>query len=151
MCKFAVSIAIKMRKEIKIKDLQSLPEAAAGFIGSVGDKRHFAFDAQMGAGKTTLIAEICRQLGVADDIGSPTFSIINEYRTGEGRKIYHFDFYRIDDLREAADMGLDDYFESGALCLMEWPRQVEPMLPDDTVWVSIDTDPYGVRTLSMEL
>ncbi|MDE6680764.1 MAG: tRNA (adenosine(37)-N6)-threonylcarbamoyltransferase complex ATPase subunit type 1 TsaE [Muribaculaceae bacterium] len=145
-----------MKQHICISSLQALPEAAAAFVKAIGSRRHFAFEAPMGAGKTTFISEVCRQLGVTDDIGSPTFSIINEYHAdGAGSSathpvIFHFDFYRIDDLREAADMGLDDYFDSGALCLMEWPRQVEPMLPDDTVWVSIEPQPDGSRIVTFE-
>ena len=143
-----------MRHQILIESLQTLPEAAAAFVSVIGAHRHFAFEAPMGAGKTTFISEVCRQLGVTDDIGSPTFSIINEYHA-DGRDsvypvIFHFDFYRIDDLREAADMGLEDYFDSGALCLMEWPHQIEPMLPDDTVWVSIEPQPDGSRLLTFE-
>ncbi len=145
-----------MKHQILIDSLQALPEAATAFVKAIGPHRHFAFEAPMGAGKTTFISEVCRQLGVTDDIGSPTFSIINEYHAdGAGASpehpiIFHFDFYRIDDLREAADMGLDDYFDSGALCLMEWPRQVEPMLPDDTIWVSIEPQPDGSRLLTFE-
>ena len=118
----------------RIKDIG---EAARKLIEDMGDDRIFAFDGPMGAGKTTLISEVCRQLGVKDDVGSPTFSIVNEYRDGEGNPIYHFDFYRIKDMEEAIEIGIDDYFYSGALCLIEWPERIEPLLPDETQTVSL--------------
>ncbi|MDE7108882.1 MAG: tRNA (adenosine(37)-N6)-threonylcarbamoyltransferase complex ATPase subunit type 1 TsaE, partial [Muribaculaceae bacterium] len=90
-----------------------LPQAARAFLEGIGDRRLFAFHGAMGAGKTTLIAEICRRLGADDDFGSPTFSIVNEYVDCEGNPIYHFDFYRIDSPAEAMDMGAEDYFYSG--------------------------------------
>ena len=119
--------------KIRIASESELDRAAREFIDAIGSNRHIAFQGQMGAGKTTFISALCRALGVSDDVSSPTFSIINEYRTSEGKPIYHFDFYRIEDHREAMDLGLDDYFDSGALCLMEWPENVADFLPDDTV------------------
>lgn len=139
-----------MINEIKINGLAELPRATSELLAALGGRRHVAFEAPMGAGKTTLIAEMCRQLGVGDDIGSPTFSIVNEYRDRGGEPIYHFDFYRINDLREAIDMGLEDYFYTGGLCLMEWPLQVEAMLPDDIVWVSIEPQADGTRTVRIK-
>lgn len=124
-----------------------LPQAAAEFIKATGNRKVFAFRAPMGAGKTTFISEICRQLGVEDDSGSPTFSIINEYSDREGKPVYHFDFYRIDDIEEALDLGLDDYFESGALCFVEWPEKIGSLLPEDAVAVAIDVAPDGSRTV----
>lgn len=117
--------------------IENIGEAARKLIEDMGDDRIFAFDGPMGAGKTTLISEVCRQLGVKDDVGSPTFSIVNEYRDGEGNPIYHFDFYRIKDIEEAIEIGIDDYFYSGALCLIEWPERIEPLLPDETQTITL--------------
>lgn len=138
--------------EIKINSLEELPEAAARFISSWGDRRLFAFDAPMGAGKTTFIAELCRRLGCLDEVSSPTFSIVNEYWREDGKKpVYHFDFYRIDSMEEALDLGLDDYFDSGAVCFMEWPEKVEEFLPEETVTVRIEPQPDGSRKISWNI
>ncbi|MDE6578217.1 MAG: tRNA (adenosine(37)-N6)-threonylcarbamoyltransferase complex ATPase subunit type 1 TsaE [Muribaculaceae bacterium] len=126
-----------------------LPEAAKAFVDRIGDRRVFAFYGEMGAGKTTLITEICRLLGVTDDSGSPTFAIVNEYLAANGEPIYHFDFYRIDSPREALDMGAEEYFYSGNICLMEWPERVADILPEDTVDVEIRVNPDDSRTLIM--
>lgn len=136
---------------ISISNEKELPRAALDFIKAVGDRRHIAFHAPMGAGKTTFISAICRELGVEDDVNSPTFSIINEYIDSRGNQIYHFDFYRIEDNREASDLGLEEYFESDALCLMEWPENIEDFLPDDTVHVSMSADDDGKRTVKIEI
>lgn len=144
--------------EIHIKDLEALPAAAREFLKAVGSRRVFAFDAGMGAGKTTFISALCRALGVTDDVSSPTFAIVNEYRatpTETGfpdlpRRINHFDCYRIDDPAEALDFGIEDYLYSGDLCLIEWPDRIESFLPDDTVRVVIRVNPDGSRTLLME-
>lgn len=133
--------------EIKIPDLQSLPKAAEEFLRAVRNHKLIAFDAPMGAGKTTFIAEICRQLGVTDDSGSPTFSIINEYEGNDGRPVYHFDFYRIESPEEALDLGVDDYFFSGNLCLMEWAGRIGSLLPEETLTVTISVGDDGSRSL----
>jgi tRNA threonylcarbamoyladenosine biosynthesis protein TsaE len=115
------------------------------------DHSVFAFYGKMGAGKTTFIKAVCEELGVEDVINSPTFSIINEYRSEKsGELIYHFDFYRIRKLSEARDIGVEDYFYSGALCLIEWPEIIEPLLPDDTVRITIDENTDGSRKLKVE-
>lgn len=134
---------------IQIPDLAALPQAAQTFIDAIGDRRVFAFDAPMGAGKTTFIAEVCRRLGVTETANSPSFSIINEYLDGEGEKVYHFDFYRLESAAEGEEIGAEDYFYSGALCLVEWPERVEPLLPDDTVYVKIEVNPDGSRTITL--
>ena len=104
----------------------------------------------MGAGKTTLIREICRLLGVTDTVSSPTFAIVNEYR-GEGiAPVYHFDFYRIERIEEAFDFGYEEYFYSGNLCLVEWPEKVESLLPDDVMTVRIDTPDEDVRLIAFD-
>lgn len=120
---------------------------AAEFIKAAAGRRIFAFYAPMGAGKTTLISAIARRLGATEETGSPTFSIVNEYSSAEGEPIYHFDFYRIETDDEAIDLGLDEYFFSGNLCLIEWPEKVEGFLPDDCVDVELKVRPDGTRVL----
>lgn len=140
-----------MIKEIVIRNLQDLDRAAEEFLGAIGDNRLIAFYAPMGAGKTTFTTALCKALGVREDaVSSPTFAIVNEYRSGSGEPIYHFDFYRIAKLEEALDIGLYDYLDSGALCLMEWPENVEGLLPDETLRVSITPMPDGSRLLSWD-
>ena len=140
--------------EIKIQDLEHIREAAREFIENIGDHTVFAFYGKMGAGKTTFIKAICEELGVEDVITSPTFAIVNEYTLTShllpltSSNIYHFDFYRIKKLEEVYDMGFEDYFYSGSLCLIEWPELIEEVLPDDAVKVSITENPDGSRTIS---
>lgn len=129
--------------------LDTLPEAARAFVDNIGSRRLFAFNGGMGAGKTTFIAEVCRILGADDDFGSPTFSILNEYEDRDGNPIYHFDFYRIEDPNEALDIGVEAYFESGALCLMEWPENIGRLLPEEAVMVSLSVNDDGSRVISM--
>ena len=121
--------------EITIKSLDTIHEAAKEFIKG------------MGAGKTTFIKALCEVLGVEDVITSPTFSLINEYTDGQGNPIYHFDFYRIKKLEEVYDMGYEDYFYSGCLCLLEWPELIEEILPENAVKVTIEEQPDGTRRL----
>ena len=132
--------------EIQIQDLEHIREAAREFVDSIGDHTVFAFYGKMGAGKTTFIKAICEELGVEDVITSPTFAIVNEYTAKEG-PIYHFDFYRIKKLEEVYDMGVEDYFYSGALCLIEWPELIEEVLPEDAVKVSIKEKEDGSRAI----
>ena len=133
--------------EIIVENEGCLDSAAAEFLAALGPRTHVAFRAPMGAGKTTFISAVCRALGM-EEATSPTFSIVNEYRGG-GRTVYHFDFYRIDDVREAIDLGLDEYFDSGALCLMEWPDVAEALLPDDTVTAEITVLPDESRKITL--
>ncbi len=135
--------------EIRITNISDLPRAAEAFIAAMEGRKLFAFYGDMGAGKTTFITEVCRLLGADDDSGSPTFSIVNEYQGADGSPIYHFDFYRIDSPEEALDMGAEDYFYSGNLCLMEWPERVEAILPEETVKVTIAEQPDGSRILTL--
>ncbi len=134
--------------KIKIASLAGLPAAAEAFINAIGERRVFAFVAPMGAGKTTFIAEVCRRLGVGEIANSPSFSIINEYVDARGEKIYHFDFYRFESPQEAEEIGAEDYFYSGNLCLIEWPERVEPLLPPDTVVVNIAVGEDGERIIT---
>ena len=136
--------------EIKIEKLDNIREAAKQFIANIGDSTVFAFYGNMGAGKTTFVKAVCEELGVDDVITSPTFSIVNEYRSEQtGELIYHFDFYRVKKIEEVYDMGFEDYFYSGALCFIEWPELCEEVLPDDTVNVSIKEEPDGSRTITL--
>jgi len=132
--------------EIKITDLEHINEAAQTFVENIGDHTVFAFYGKMGAGKTTFIKAVCEVLGVTDVITSPTFAIVNEY-TAQGEPVYHFDFYRIKKLEEVYDMGFEDYFYSGALCLIEWPELIEEILPEDAVKVSIQEKEDGSRAI----
>ena len=140
-----------MDMEIKINSLDSIHEAAKQFIAAMGDNTVFAFYGKMGAGKTTFIKAVCEELGVTDVINSPTFAIVNEYRSDEtGELIYHFDFYRIKKLDEVYDMGYEDYFYSGALCFIEWPELVEELLPGNAVKVEIEESEDGSRIMHFE-
>ena len=133
---------------ITIKDLDHIEEAARQFIGQMGDDTVFAFYGKMGAGKTTFIKALCKLLGVEDEVNSPTFAIINEYRSQTTAElIYHFDFYRIKKLEEVYDLGYEDYFYSGALCFIEWPELVEELLPLDAKKVTITENSDGSRTI----
>ena len=140
-----------MRHTITIKDLGDLDRAAGEFLKAIGDNRIIALYAPMGAGKTTFTTAICRRLGVSEDaVSSPTFAIVNEYRTGNGEPMYHFDFYRITKTSEALDIGFYDYIDSGCLCIMEWPENIEDILPEETLAVKIDVNPDESRTLSWD-
>ena len=129
--------------------LTTIDDAARQFVEAIGDRTVFAFFGGMGAGKTTFIKAVCQQMGVTEDmVSSPTFAIVNEYEGSSG-SIYHFDFYRIRQISEAVNMGFDDYLYSRNLCFIEWPELVEPLLPEDTVRVTIEEQPDGSRILSM--
>ena len=140
-----------MKQQIQIAGLEDLDRAAGEFLKAIGNNSLIAFYAPMGAGKTTFTTAVCKALGVQEDaISSPTFAIVNEYRGGEGQPIYHFDFYRIERPEEALDIGLYDYLDSGELCLMEWPENIEGLLPEETLKVNIHVNADGSRTLSWD-
>jgi len=128
-----------------INSQNELSAVAEDLLRKHADERVFGFYGEMGAGKTTLIKEICRQLGVTATTSSPTFAIVNEYFTAEEEPVYHFDFYRIDSIDEAVKIGFDDYLYSGNYCFIEWTEKVEEMLPDDYVRVQIDVLENGKR------
>lgn len=137
-----------MQHSIVINSLQETDAAAGEFLRLVKGHKLIAFYAPMGAGKTTFTAAICRGLGVnSDAVSSPTFAIVNEYRTKDNDSIFHFDFYRITKTEEALDIGLYDYLDSGSLCLMEWPENIEDILPAETLKVSIKVREDGVREI----
>lgn len=141
-----------MEKKIEIKGVADLERAAREFVKLMGDETVYAFYGEMGAGKTTFISALCRALGVDEDLAnSPSFSIINEYRSDTTAElIYHFDLYRLENVDEALEIGVEDYFDSGALCLLEWPERIEPLLPDDTVKVNITVNDDDTRTLTIQ-
>lgn len=139
-----------MKHEITIKGIEDLDRAAAEFLEKIGDNTLVAFFAPMGSGKTTFTTAICKALGVTDPVGSPTFAIVNEYMRSDGDPMYHFDFYRINKLAEAVEIGLYDYLDSGCLCIMEWPENIEELLPEETLKVNIRVNPDQSRTVSWE-
>lgn len=135
---------------IQINNIDALPQAANSFLKHIDHRKVFAFHGDMGAGKTTFIKALCESMGVKDVVNSPTFAIVNEYTSREQETIYHFDCYRIETPEEAYDFGAEDYLYSGNLCLIEWPQNIEALLPDDTRHVSIVENPDGTRTLTIE-
>lgn len=135
---------------IKIESLDNINTAALEFVKNMGDNTVFAFHGAMGAGKTTFIKAICEALGVSDTINSPTFAIVNEYRSDSAELIYHFDFYRINKIEEVFDFGYEDYFYSGSLCFIEWPERIESLLPHDTVNVTIEVLEDGSRSVEVD-
>ena len=135
-------------KEIICK-LDNLGAAAAEFLEAVGEERLIAFYGHLGAGKTTFIKALCDNLGVEDNVCSPTFTIVNEYQAASGEPVFHFDFYRIDSLKEATDLGLEEYFYSGCFCFMEWPEKIADLLPEETVEVRME--PLDSTTRSIKV
>lgn len=136
-------------EDLRIKNIKELPAAASAFLKLIGESRLIAFYGDMGAGKTTFIKNICLELGVPDIVNSPTFTIVNEYRTKNGEPIFHFDFYRINKPDEAYDIGIEEYFDSESLCLMEWPEKIEQILPPETLRVKISVQNDESRVISL--
>ena len=126
--------------------------SALEILKACAPHRVFAFDGQMGAGKTTFIKHLCEQMGTTDVVNSPTFAIVNVYDVEQPYKgeVYHFDCYRLKDIREAMDFGAEEYLYSGNYCFVEWPHIIEPLLPDDTVWVKIAPQENGDRSLIID-
>ena len=133
-----------------LKDISDIDTAAKIFIEKFGNKKIFAFYGEMGAGKTTFIKAVCKSMGVTGTITSPTFSLVNEYKTDNGMTIYHFDFYRIENIEEVYDFGYEDYFYSDKMCFIEWPELVETLLPEDVVEVKISADDNEQRLISVQ-
>lgn len=140
-------------KTIEVASLDDLQHAAQEFVKIMGDYTIFAFNGEMGAGKTTFINALASALGVGEDTtNSPSFSLINEYRSDTTAElIYHFDCYRLESVDEALEIGVEDYFDSGAVCLIEWPERISDLLPDDTVTVDITVNEDGTRTLRIQI
>lgn len=137
--------------EIRIPDLNSIDTAAEQFVNNMGNRHIFAFYGKMGAGKTTFIRAVCHKLGVEEEVTSPSFAIVNEYRSDTlGESIFHFDFYRIKKIEEVYDLGYEDYFYGGGLNFIEWPELIEPLLPEDTVKVEIAENSDGGRVVKVD-
>ena len=137
-------------KTIQIQSLDTIQEAAKQFVAEMGDYTVFAFNGEMGAGKTTFIKALSQELGVEDITNSPSFAIINEYRSDTTAElIYHFDCYRLENEDEAEEIGVEDYFYSGALCFIEWPERITDLLPDDTVEVDIVEQEDATRLITL--
>jgi tRNA threonylcarbamoyladenosine biosynthesis protein TsaE len=132
----------------KISSVKGLKKAAKNLISHFPEQRVFAFYGKMGAGKTTFIQAICKILGSDDNVTSPTFALINEYKTHHNSSIFHFDFYRINHLEEAFDLGYEDYLFSGNYCLIEWPEKIESLLPEKITVVKIEVDENEMRTIT---
>ena len=140
-----------MKHSITIANLDGIEEAAARFLEETAGRHFIALYAPMGAGKTTFTSALCRVKGVdPKDISSPTFAIVNEYITAAGESIFHFDFYRIKRIEEALDLGFYDYIDSGALCIAEWPENIEPLIPEDALKVKISVNPDSSRVVFWE-
>jgi tRNA threonylcarbamoyladenosine biosynthesis protein TsaE len=138
-----------MQQTIKISSIEELPEAAKQLLAFCANKKVVAFYGTMGAGKTTFIKALCKALGVTDNVSSPTFSLVNEYHTSSGETVFHFDFYRINKLSEAYDMGYEDYLYSGNFCFIEWPEKVEELLPKNIVKIKILEGKNECRVVSL--
>jgi tRNA threonylcarbamoyladenosine biosynthesis protein TsaE len=128
--------------------IANLPAVSTQIIALAKEFKIWTFEGEMGAGKTTLIKSICKNLGVIDEVNSPTFSLVNEYKTKNGETIFHFDFYRIKSVDEAYDMGIEEYFESGNICLIEWPNMIDEILLNEktlNIFISVDTDARSIE------
>ena len=154
--KYVYTIKNDPEKGIYLVNEQGAEVAATDILDKCGEARVFAFDGKMGAGKTTFIKCLCEAMGTEDIVNSPTFAIVNVYEVeamrretkGERQELYHFDCYRIKDIREAMDFGAEEYLYSGNYCFIEWAEMIEPLLPEDTVWVKIEVMENGERKLS---
>lgn len=138
-----------MNAVFELTTLNDLPTAAHWVIQQAGDQKIWCINGPMGAGKTTLIAAICAELGVIDAVSSPTYGLVNEYRAGN-KRICHFDLYRLKDLEEAYDMGIESYLDSGDLCLIEWPEIIAPLLPTIHLQISLRIFENQTRQLICE-
>lgn len=134
-------------RSLTISSLQELDTAAVRFLELAGEHTVIAFSGELGAGKTTFIQAICRTLGVDVEVNSPTFSLVNEYFTPEGNSIFHFDLYRIETPEELFDMGYEEYFYSGSMCLIEWPEKARKLVPENALWVKISIGENELRLL----
>ena len=140
-----------MKQGLQVASLDGLPQAAKEVLTWIGNRNVVALYGAMGAGKTTLIKALCSELDVSDQVNSPTFTLINEYKTAQGYKVWHFDFYRINKIEEAFDLGYEEYFEGNGLCLIEWPELIEALLPQDVVRIYIRELQDGVREVRCKI
>ena len=154
MITYTIKKTIVERKKSKEESLILLNErgeevSALEILKACEPHRVFAFDGQMGAGKTTFIKKLCEEMGTVDVVNSPTFAIVNVYDVEQPYQgeVYHFDCYRLKDIREAIDFGAEEYLYSGNYCFIEWPEMIEALLPDDTVWINIEPQENGERKL----
>ena len=136
--------------QLKIDSLSELDNVAEQIISSLDGRNVVLFRGGMGAGKTTLISRIVAQLGAEDTVTSPTFALVNEYEGADKMLIYHFDFYRIDKVEEVFDLGYEEYFYSGDLCLVEWPEKIEALIPDDVMTIKIEVEDDGQRIFTID-
>lgn len=140
-----------IEREINGITIDALPEVATQLIATGLGYKIWTFYGEMGAGKTTLIKAICQELGVTESVSSPTFSLVNEYKTSNNSIVYHFDFYRIKSIEEVYDIGYEDYFYSGNLCLIEWPQKVEELLSNEICLnISIEKESASKRTVNVK-
>ncbi len=137
--------------EIKVNTLEDLSGAAKEFIDATFHKKVFAFEGEMGAGKTTFILSVLKALGIEDAEGSPTYSLVNTYDSVAFGKIYHFDLYRLDSEEEAYDIGIEEMLYNGSYCLIEWAKKIEGLLPENTIWVYIRSNEKLERTITFDL
>lgn len=136
--------------KISIPTIDHIDESARELLDAIGDSKIIALRGKMGAGKTTLTAALMRVLKMDDEASSPTFAIVNEYHSSEtGQTVYHFDFYRLESPAEALEIGIEDYWDSGNLCLMEWTENIEDLLPDDTLFIDIEEKDSGIREITI--
>lgn len=141
---------MEQEKQLISKSLADLAQHAKTLIQFAGDQKLWLFIGEMGAGKTTFIKTICETLQVEDAVSSPTFSIVNEYLTRNSETIYHFDFYRMEDAEEGINIGVEEYFYSGHLCLIEWPQVISSLLPDEFMTVHIEELRTGERKIILK-
>jgi len=136
-------------ESLLLKSLSDLNVVASKFLRLMRNKKVFAFFGPMGVGKTTFIKALCNEMGVVEIVTSPTFALVNEYQTGKGEIIYHFDFYRINKIEEVYDFGYEDYFFSGNYCFIEWPDKIAEILPDNVVYVQMVENEDGSRSINI--
>ena len=144
--------AIEQSETLNLLNEHGEEVSALEILHQTEPHRVFAFEGQMGAGKTTFIKKLCEEMGTIDVVNSPTFAIVNVYDVEQPYKgeVYHFDCYRLKDIREALDLGAEEYLYSGKYCFIEWPEKIEALLPEDTVYVTIEPQPNGDRKLTIE-
>lgn len=142
-----IKLQYELMPSILVPSLESLPNAARQVLSRLGAKRFLLLYGEIGAGKTTFVHTICRELGVVGELSSPTFSIVNEYLDAAGKAVYHIDLYRLNTLEEALDIGIEEYLDSGQLCFIEWPELIEPLLQDDALQIKLEIQPDSSRKI----